>query len=151
MQWLLLVALLVIVITTAYVLQMSGRDYGFPDSEERFANMAKPSDEVMLDPQGSVKQAAFGQGLLLADVLQVLVDSLPPRQKTALMLRVYEDLSFREIAEIMQCPYDTAKANYRHALMKLKIELEENQELKKWTEEVGGFVMDMTRRAAEAE
>jgi len=71
MQWLLLVALLVIVITTAYVLQMSGRDYGFPDSEERFANMAKPSDEVMLDPQGSVKQAAFGQGLLLADVLQV--------------------------------------------------------------------------------
>ena len=70
MQWLLLVALLLIVITTAYVLQMSGRDYGFP-VEERFANMAKPSDEVMLDPQGSVKQAAFGQGLLLSDVLQV--------------------------------------------------------------------------------
>ena len=71
MQWLLLVALVLIVITTAYVLQMSGRDYGFPVSEERFANMAKSSDEVMLDPQGSVKQAAFSQGLLLADVLQV--------------------------------------------------------------------------------
>ena len=87
----------------------------------------------------------------VAEVLQALVDNLPPRQRTALMLRVYEDLSFREIAEIMQCPYDTAKANYRHALMKLKVELEENQELKKWTEEVGGFVMDMTRRAVEAE
>ena len=87
----------------------------------------------------------------VAEALQVLVDALPPRQRTALMLRVYEDLSFKEIAEIMQCPYDTAKANYRHALLKLKTELEENGELKKWTEEVGGFVMDMTRRAAEAE
>jgi RNA polymerase sigma-70 factor (ECF subfamily) len=87
----------------------------------------------------------------VADVLQELVDALPPRQRTALMLRVYEDLSFKEIAEVMQCPYDTAKANYRHALMKLKVELEENLELRKWTEEVGGFVMDMTRRAAEAE
>ena len=55
----------------------------------------------------------------VAEALQVLVDALPPRQRTALMLRVYEDLSFKEIAEIMQCPYDTAKANYRHALLKL--------------------------------
>jgi len=83
----------------------------------------------------------------VADALQELVDALPPRQRTALMLRVYEDLSFKEIAEVMQCPYDTAKANYRHALMKLKTELEENGELKKWTEEVGGFVMDIARRA----
>jgi len=70
MQWLLLVALLVIVITTAYVLHMNGRDYGFPD-REGFADLAKANDEMMLDPQGSVKQADFKQGLLLSDVLQV--------------------------------------------------------------------------------
>jgi RNA polymerase sigma-70 factor (ECF subfamily) len=60
-------------------------------------------------------------------------------------------LSFKEIAEIMECPYDTAKANYRHALMKLKTDLEEHPELSHWTDEVGGFVMEMTRRVAEAE
>jgi len=87
----------------------------------------------------------------VADLLQELVDQLPPRQKMALVLRVYEDMSFKEIAEIMDCPYDTAKANYRHALVKLKTDLEEHQELQQWNNEVGGFVMEMTRRVAEAE
>ncbi len=67
-------------------------------------------------PQGTT-------GLESTDVRAVLneaIDNLPEKQKTALILRIYEDLSFKEVAEIMQCPYDTAKANYRHALLKLK-------------------------------
>jgi RNA polymerase sigma-70 factor (ECF subfamily) len=48
------------------------------------------------------------------------VQKLPDRQRMALTLRVFEDLSFQEIAQIMDCPYDTAKANYRHAVLKLK-------------------------------
>lgn len=87
----------------------------------------------------------------VADLLHKFVDELPPRQRTALVLRVYDDLSFKEIAEVMECPYDTAKANYRHALMKLKTDLEEHEELKKWSQEVGGFVTEMTRKVAEAE
>ena len=54
------------------------------------------------------------------DLLAKEIEKLPHKQKRALLLRVYEDLSFKEIAQIMQCPYDTAKANYRHALMKLR-------------------------------
>ena len=49
-----------------------------------------------------------------------VVQKLPERQKLALTLRVFEDLSFQEIAQIMDCPYDTAKANFRHAVLKLK-------------------------------
>jgi len=86
----------------------------------------------------------------VADMLQVEVDKLPDRQRTALVLRVYEDLSFKEIAEIMGCPYDTAKANYRHALMKLREVFDEQQDLKSWTEEVGGFLVE-TSQYAEAE
>ncbi|MDZ4676959.1 MAG: sigma-70 family RNA polymerase sigma factor [Oligoflexia bacterium] len=48
------------------------------------------------------------------------VQKLPDRQRMALTLRVFEDMSFQEIAQIMDCPYDTAKANYRHAVLKLK-------------------------------
>jgi RNA polymerase sigma-70 factor (ECF subfamily) len=73
--------------------------------------------------------------LIAVDVRQVLqkeVDKLPDRQRTALSLRIFEDLSFKEIADIMACPYDTAKANYRHALMKLKSRLEGNMMLKTW-------------------
>jgi RNA polymerase sigma-70 factor (ECF subfamily) len=86
----------------------------------------------------------------IAVALQEEVDRLPHRQRTALVLRVYEDLSFKEIAEIMECPYDTAKANYRHALMRLRERFEEQQDLKSWTEEVGGFLGE-TNPFAEAE
>lgn len=87
----------------------------------------------------------------IAELLQKHVENLPFKQKTALTLRVYEDLSFKEIAEIMDCPYDTAKANYRHALMRLREELQSHQDLKQWTDEVGGFFMEVERRTAEVE
>lgn len=56
----------------------------------------------------------------LSKKMREVVDQLPAKQKMALVLRVYEDLSFQEICEIMKCPYDTAKANYRHGLLKIK-------------------------------
>ena len=87
----------------------------------------------------------------VSELIQTEVDRLPFKQKTALVLRVYEDLSFSEIAEIMQCPYDTAKANYRHALLKLKEIFESQAELKNWTEDVGGFFMELNSKYAEVE
>ena len=87
----------------------------------------------------------------VANILNSEVEKLPFKQKTALVLRVYEDLSFNEIADIMECPYDTAKANYRHALLKLRQTFEQQKELKDWSEEVGGFFMEMNQRFAEAE
>ena len=87
----------------------------------------------------------------VANILNTEVEKLPFKQKTALVLRVYEDLSFNEIADIMECPYDTAKANYRHALLKLRQTFEQQKELKNWSEEVGGFFMEMNQRFAEAE
>jgi RNA polymerase sigma-70 factor, ECF subfamily len=52
--------------------------------------------------------------------LRSFVESLPEKQKQTLELRVFQDLSFKEVSSIMNCPYDTAKANYRHAMLKLK-------------------------------
>lgn len=68
-------------------------------------------------------------------ILQKEIALLPDRQRTALSLRIFDDLSFKEIAEIMHCPYDTAKANYRHALLKLKERLEGNSMLKTWSDQ----------------
>ena len=61
----------------------------------------------------------------LHEMLREEVERLPERQRMALSLRVFEDLSFKEIAEVMGCPYDTAKANYRHALLKLRHRFQE--------------------------
>jgi RNA polymerase sigma-70 factor (ECF subfamily) len=66
------------------------------------------------------------EGLQALTKLKEAVDQLPPRQKMALELRLFEELSFKEIAAIMDCPFDTAKANFRHALMKLREKLAED-------------------------
>ncbi len=83
------------------------------------------------------------QSLDVKGLLQKEIDKLPDRQRMALSLRIFEDLSFKEIAELMHCPYDTAKANYRHALMKLKERLESNTMLRTWSEAPRLSVLDL--------
>lgn len=103
--------------------------------------------QLGIDPQAekSLVHRAVGE------ILNTEVEKLPFKQKTALVLRVYEDMSFSEIAEVMECPYDTAKANYRHALLKLKEVFEDRAELKSWTNEIGGFFTELNTKYAEAE
>lgn len=86
----------------------------------------------------------------LSLLLQKHIDELPFRQRTALVLRIYEDLSFKEIAEIMECPYDTAKANYRHALLKLRDCVKKEMGGKKWMID-DGPVIEYRKRNLEAD
>jgi len=79
-------------------------------------------------------------GLVRNDIQAALreeIDKLPEKQRMALTLRIFEDLSFKEIAEIMSCPYDTAKANYRHALLKLRERLESQDSVAGWDAFIG--------------
>ncbi len=64
--------------------------------------------------------------------MQTEIAKLPQKQRAALNLRIFDDLSFAEIAEVMECPYDTAKANYRHALIKLRHRLSETLQRDGW-------------------
>lgn len=61
-----------------------------------------------------------------SELLRRAVEKLPPKQRMALELRIYESLSFKEIADAMECPFDTAKANFRHAVLNLKKMFEDN-------------------------
>lgn len=79
------------------------------------------------------------------------VELLPEKQRLALTLRIFEDLSFKEIAQIMSCPYDTAKANYRHALLKLRARLEHEESMSTWSEFEGLLPLEMRGMLAEAE
>ena len=64
------------------------------------------------------------------------VERLPHRQKLAVSMRIFEDLSFAEIAHLMECPYDTAKANYRHGLMALRHRLAKNPAMLSWMDTI---------------
>lgn len=86
----------------------------------------------------------------LSEEIQKEIALLPDRQRLALRLRIFDDLSFKEIAEIMDCPYDTAKANYRHGLMKLRHRMEESMKLTE-SNYKGQFLTDVRKFIAEAE
>lgn len=59
-----------------------------------------------------------------ADAIAVrqAVAALPRRQRTALVLRYFADLTFAEVAELMDCPEATAKSLARRSLQRLRTE-----------------------------
>jgi RNA polymerase sigma-70 factor, ECF subfamily len=52
--------------------------------------------------------------------LRRAVAQLPPKQKLVLELRVFDDLSFKEVAELADCTENTAKVNFHYAVKRLR-------------------------------
>lgn len=75
-----------------------------------------------------VVEPEYEKDLIQAELLVKVrswVEQLPKKQKQAMQLRVYEEMNFADVAKAMDCPYDTAKANYRHGLMNLRKSMQE--------------------------
>ncbi len=67
-------------------------------------------------------------GLLAADVrerIQESVRSLPPDQREVFLLRTQQDLSFAEIAKLLNIPLNTALGRMHYAVVKLREQLED--------------------------
>ncbi len=60
--------------------------------------------------------------------LNEAITKLPEKQHMTLVLRINEAESFAGIAEIMDCSVGTAKANYHHAVKKLKSLLKDERD-----------------------
>jgi RNA polymerase sigma-70 factor (ECF subfamily) len=52
--------------------------------------------------------------------LRRAIEQLPPKQKLVLELRVFDDLSFKEVAELADCSENTAKVNFHYAVKRLR-------------------------------
>jgi RNA polymerase sigma-70 factor (ECF subfamily) len=52
--------------------------------------------------------------------LRQAIAQLPPKQKLVLELRVFDDLSFKEVAELAECSENTAKVNFHYAVKRLR-------------------------------
>jgi len=59
--------------------------------------------------------------------LRELLELLPPNQREVIRQRVYEGKRFREIAESLGCPLNTALARMHEGLKKLRLLWEENR------------------------
>ena len=61
----------------------------------------------------------------LSDWIYSAVMKLPPRQKEVFILRNYQGLALKEIAEVCKCPIGTIKATLFQAVQKLRVQLTE--------------------------
>lgn len=52
--------------------------------------------------------------------LRAAIAQLPPKQRMTLELRVFDELSFKEVAELAECSENTAKVNFHYAVKKLR-------------------------------
>jgi RNA polymerase sigma-70 factor (ECF subfamily) len=84
----------------------------------------EPAD---FDLVADVRTPPPGQALALRErqaAVRHAVQSLPPRQREALILRTYHGLSHREVADIVGTTVGAVKANVFHALVNLRKRLE---------------------------
>lgn len=85
------------------------------------------TDVVDFDLVADVREPAPGAAIEAQErqaMVRKAVQSLPPRQRTALILRTYHELSHQEVADIVGTTVGAVKANVFHALANLKKRLE---------------------------
>ncbi len=83
---------------------------------------APPADDPASELDGSILPLRTAN-LVAAEVWRRVVarlDDLPAKQKLAFELRVFEELTFKEIASFAECSEKSAKANYHHAVKRLR-------------------------------
>ncbi|TWD79472.1 RNA polymerase sigma-70 factor (sigma-E family) [Kribbella amoyensis] len=79
----------------------------------REAPAAEPTRVAQPVPDGAAARAD-------AEAVWELCKTLPDRQRAAVVLRFYEDLSYAEIAALLQCAEATARSHVHRALAVLK-------------------------------
>jgi len=84
-------------------------------------------DGSELLPESLVSSPIGTDRLVASEERQALtaaIAKLPPKQRSVLELRVYDELPFREIAELVGSSENAAKVNYHHAVKRLRSLLE---------------------------
>jgi RNA polymerase sigma-70 factor (ECF subfamily) len=74
-------------------------------------------DASLIEPPVAPGRIASGQEGL---ALRAAIAQLPTKQKLVLELRVFDDLSFKEVAELADCSENTAKVSFHYAVKKLR-------------------------------
>ncbi len=82
-------------------------------------------DCARTDPCSAGDPVSSAERVELKEQVREAIDQLAPRQRTALLLAYYEDLSYREVANVMRCSVGTVKTHMSRALRKLALLLPE--------------------------
>jgi RNA polymerase sigma-70 factor (ECF subfamily) len=87
---------------------------------DRFRRMVPLGDVVRSDHRPEADPVRAAMSSEVARRIDEAVASLPDKQKAVFTLKFYEHMSHKEIAGIVGCSEGTSKANYFHAIRKLR-------------------------------
>jgi RNA polymerase sigma-70 factor (ECF subfamily) len=76
-----------------------------------------------LDDIGAFTNSLGTEKLVAAEVwqkVQARLGDLPPKQRLVVELRLFHDMTFKEVAAIADCSEDSAKVNFHHGVKKLR-------------------------------
>jgi RNA polymerase sigma-70 factor (sigma-E family) len=73
-----------------------------------------------LERQAALPEPTLGPDVAERDAVWALLRALPTRQRTAIVLRFYEDLSVDQTAEVMRCRPGTVKSLVSRGMDKLR-------------------------------
>jgi len=85
------------------------------DARRRRARSPLPLDESIAAPERS-----DGTARVLAGAVAAFVRSLPARQRQTLVLRKFQGMDYDEIAAVLGCSAETARANVYQGLRKVR-------------------------------
>ena len=89
------------------------------DFLRRDKRRARRESEVFAEGDQSV-QSKFETDDQSQQALAAAVDRLPEEQREVLVMKIWNDLTFAEIAAVLRIPQNTAASRYRYALTALK-------------------------------
>jgi RNA polymerase sigma-70 factor (ECF subfamily) len=75
------------------------------------------AEDALIEPSSATARLLGGER---GAQLRAAIAELPPKQKLVLELRVFDDLSFKEVAELAECTENTAKVNFHYAVKRLR-------------------------------
>jgi RNA polymerase sigma-70 factor (ECF subfamily) len=85
--------------------------------DHRREQPAEISEDALTDDNPAPAMLAAGDDRAR---LRGAIAQLPPKQKLVLELRVFDDLSFKEVADLADCSENTAKVNFHYAVKRLR-------------------------------
>jgi RNA polymerase sigma-70 factor (ECF subfamily) len=105
------------------VREMRRKDRPLPEEGQRHLVLTRAA--ALATAGGDASPLASADGAEQRQRLRELLARLPDRQREAITLRFFEDLSVQETAELMNCAEGTVKATVHQALRSMKSKLTE--------------------------
>ena len=92
------------------------------ETDEKIISNDETEQDLFNDPSLAVndnREQEMIQEQMVSDIKE-LIAKLPENQRQVLLMRYYEDMSFKEIAQLTNCSINTALGRMRYALINLK-------------------------------